>query len=231
MRLARPAAVTLVLGALVVAAAPASAGGPTSVLLVSPSTGLSASLYTTDEAYTTLMTQLDAEPVAAPDRGVAPPHVGGDQIVVTWMVHDVQPWRVDRITFDGDGLPEWVHTTQAMGAGPIEFDDAGLWHRPDDPEALADLMADLGLIGRTGLRPAVADPDEVAAAGDPEAAAAAGEAAPPPGDSAIDAATWALPAVAGGIVVGVLGDRWLRRRREGGEGGRWQLVDVPGPSA
>ncbi|WP_053203157.1 hypothetical protein [Jiangella muralis] len=255
MRLARPAAALLVLGAMLFAAAPASAGGPTSVLLVSPSTGRTASLYATNEAYTTLMSQLGMEPVAAPAPGVTPPGVGGDQVVVTWMVHDIQPWRVDRITFDDDGLPEWIHTTEVMGAGPMSFDDPGVSHQPADAAALADLLVDLGLTGRTGLRPAEEDPDaaEVEAAGagasgagssgagSSEAGAAeagaaeagaaeAGAAGNVTSGGTLDAATWALPAVAGGIVVGVLGDRWLRRRRGGEDGGRWELVDASGPS-
>lgn len=245
MRIARPAAVVLVLGALLFLAAPASAGGPTSVLLVSPSTGRTASLYATNEEYTTLMSQLDAEPAADPSRGMTTPYIGGDQIVVTWMIHDVQPWRVDRITLDRGGLPEWVHTTQSTGADPIAFDEAGLWHRPADAAALAGLLVDLGLTGQTGQRPAEKDEaatmsgnfDPPAAAGSGDAAGAAGaggagDAGSPPDDGgAVAVATWALPAVAGGIVVGVLSDRWLRRRRQGGDGGRWQLVDVPGPSA
>lgn len=239
MRIARPAAVVLVLGALLFLAAPASAGGPTSVLLVSPSTGRTASLYATNEGYTTLMSQLDADPAADPSRGMTRPNIGGDQIVVTWMVHDVQPWRVDRITLDRGGLPEWVNTTQSTDAGPIALDDAGLWHRPADAAALAGLLVELGLTGQTGQRPAGkddaatmsgnVDPPAPAAAGD--ASGAAGAASSPDDGGAVAVATWALPAVAGGIVVGVLSDRWLRRRRQGGDGGRWQLVDVPGPSA
>lgn len=256
MRLARPAAVLLALGALLFAAAPASAGGPTSVLLVSPSTGRTASLHTTNAAYTTLMTQLGMEPVAAPARGMTPPTVGGDQLVVTWMIHDVQPWRVDRITFDDDGLPEWIHTTQSMGGGQIEWDGGGIWHRPADVHVLDDLLVDLGLMGRTGLRPAEEDPDAAAEAAGAGAGAsgadgseagvsgngtsdagasrdaASGDLASSDGASAdrtLGAATWALPAVAGGIVVGILGDRWLRRRRGGADGGRWQLVDASGP--
>lgn len=229
MRLARPAAtaaaaVALAVGAVLVASAPVSAGGPTSVLLVSPSTGRTEALYATNEAYATLLSQLVPEPVADPGPDVRPePGIGGDQVVVTWMVHDVQPWRVDRITFDDAGLPEWINTAQAMGAGPIPWDGPGVWHRPPDPEVLHDLLVDLGLMGTTGLRPAQEDPD---AATDETAAAAA----TPSDDGPLGAATWTLPAVAGGIVVGVFGDRWLRRRREGGDGGRWQLADVPGSS-
>lgn len=246
------------------------------MLLVSPATGRTASLYGTDDAYATLMSQLGTEPQAVTERGITPPGHGGDQIVVTWMVHDVQPWRIDRIALDADRLPEWVHTTQSMGAGPIALDGPGLWHRPADPEALARLLADLGLTGRTTPRPAAEEPAEhdtaatgagsaagsgVAAESGPaagggtaagaEAAAGAGAAAEAAAGSgaaagagaaaqaaasdgsALDAATWVLPAVAGGIVVGVLGDRWLRRRRdgEGIGGGRWQLVDTPSPPA
>lgn len=226
MRLVRPAAVLLALGALLFAAAPAPAGGPTSVLLVSPSTGRTASLHTTNAAYTTLMSQLVVEPVAE-RPGLVPP-TGGDEIVVTWMIHDVQPWRVDRITFDDDGRPEWIHTSQSMGGGPIEAGGDGTWHRPADVLVLDEVLTDLGMTGRTGPRPAEEDPDGAAVA----AAGGGGSGAGGSGAGASrDAATWALPAVAGGIVVGVLGDRWLRRRRGGADGDRWQLVDAPGPSA
>ena len=220
MRLARPAtAAVLALGAVLFAAAPASAGGPTSVLLVSPSTGRTEALYNTNEAYTTLMTQLAVEPGANQRPGLFSPGVGGGQVVVTWMVHDIQPWRVDRITFDADGLPEWINTVNSMGE-QLAFEDEGVWHRPADAQALADLLVDLGLVGRTGLRPAEEDPDAGTAA-----------ATTPADDGPLGAAAWALPAVAGGIVAGVFGDRWLRRRRDRDDGGRWQLVDVPGSSA
>lgn len=226
MRLARPAALlaAALAAALLSASAPASAGGPTSVLLVSPSTGRTEALHATNEAYTTLMSQLVVEPVPAAGPGFEP-GIGGDQVVVTWMVHDVQPWRVDRITFDDDGRPEWINTVQTMGA-QLQFDDQGVWHRPTDAGVLHDLLVDLGLVGRTGLRAA----DESAEAESADAAAAA-PAATPPGDDGVGASLWALPAVAAGGVAGVLGDRWLRRRREGGDGGRWQLVDVPGSTS
>lgn len=219
MRIARLAAVVLALGAVLFASAPASAGGPTSVLLVSPSTGRAEALHAMNEAYTTLMTQLAVEPVPAEGPGFEP-GIGGDQVVVTWMVHDIQPWRVDRITFDDDGLPEWINTVNSMGA-QLAYEDEGTWHRPADAQALADLLVDLGLVGRTGLRPSQEDPDAEA-----EAAAAV-----PSDGGPLGAAAWALPAVAGGMVAGVLGDRWLRRRRDQDDGGRWQLVDAPGSSA
>ncbi|MBB5785613.1 hypothetical protein [Jiangella mangrovi] len=227
MRLARPAAVlVLALGATLAASAPVSAGGPTSVLLVSPSTGRTEALHATNAAYTTLMSQLAVEPVPAAGPGFEP-GIGGDQLVVTWMVHDVQPWRVDRITFDDDGRPEWINTVQSMGAGPIPWEDPGVWHRPADVGVLHDLLVDLGLVGRTGLQAA----EESAEAEAADAAAAAPAATPPGDDGPLGTVMWALPAVAGGIGLGVAGDRWLRRRRTGGDGGRWQLVDVPGSTS
>ncbi|TDC54618.1 hypothetical protein E1212_02425 [Jiangella ureilytica] len=226
MRLARPAALfaaaAFAAGTLLSASAPASAGGPTSVLLVSPSTGRTEALHASNAAYTTLMSQLVVEPVPAEGPGFEP-GIGGDQVVVTWMVHDIQPWRVDRITFDDEGRPEWINTVQSMGA-QLQFEDQGVWHRPTDVGVLHDLLADLGLVGRTGLQPV-----EESADAEAESADAAAPAAAPPGDGgAAGAALWALPALAAGGAAGVLGDRWLRRRRDGRDGGRWQLVDVPG---
>src|SRR5262245_30971387 len=74
---------------LLVAPLPASAGGPTSVILVSPGRQATASLYTTDEAYSRLENLLGSNPVkdpAAPDVTGGP---GSDAINVTWLVHDV----------------------------------------------------------------------------------------------------------------------------------------------
>lgn len=105
--------------------AAAHAGGPTSVLVTQP--GVSAAgLYYTDEAYDDLLGLLPTEET----RGKELPPGGGVAYSLTWMVHDVMPWRIDRVSVHGDGTA-WVATTfstdatagwQPVGEGTALFD-------------------------------------------------------------------------------------------------------------
>ncbi|WP_225877377.1 hypothetical protein [Streptomyces resistomycificus] len=131
------------LALLMAGASPASAGGPTSVLLVSPRSTETASLYHSDRQYEEL-TQL----LGAPDKGVVdrPPEADlaeSRQINVTWMVHDVTPWRRDRVFMADEGREAWIHTAANEPALP-----AGVWHRAGHPDRLHGLLEELGLMGR-----------------------------------------------------------------------------------
>ncbi|MFL6143350.1 MAG: hypothetical protein ACJ72N_15985 [Labedaea sp.] len=142
----------------------ASAGGPTSVLLVSPGRQATASLYTTDEAYGRLLSLLGEDPVA--DQG-APNLTGGpgsDAINVTWLVHDVQIWRVDRIFTDAAGGP-WIQTIMAQDGNP-ELDATGIVHRAVAGKELIALLSAMRLLGSSPV-PAFQGPkaDVAAAAG------------------------------------------------------------------
>ncbi|MFI6289377.1 hypothetical protein ACIBCM_32310 [Streptomyces sp. NPDC051018] len=143
-RLAALAAV-LVLG--LVFAPGAVAGGPTSVLLVSPSTGETASLYASDSKYTALQEQLGGG--FEQPRGEAKPPAGLElddqprQINVTWMAHDVEPWRWDRVYLGSDRVV-WIHSTVKHSDGDTRS-GAGAWHRAEDPRALTALLRSLGV--------------------------------------------------------------------------------------
>ncbi|MFJ3665455.1 hypothetical protein ACIPSE_03265 [Streptomyces sp. NPDC090106] len=141
----RPAATAGVLAgvlALVLAGAgPASAGGPTSVLIVSPQSAQTAALYNSDEEYGEL-----AELLGEPGRGAAvkPPEADpvGRMINVTWMAHDVSPWRVDQL-YAADGTKDvWIHTAQDLNTSAN-----GLWHRAEEPGQLRELLQELGVMG------------------------------------------------------------------------------------
>lgn len=116
--LAVRAAVALVVVLLPVAAAgPAAAGGPTSVLLSAPALGRTASLYASDSQYAALSAYVGA--AAAPgsaDASRSSPrgHAIGDFVSVTWLIHDVTIWRVDRIYVDAPGGP-WIASQVSMG--------------------------------------------------------------------------------------------------------------------
>jgi hypothetical protein len=124
----------------------ASAGGPTSVILVSPGRQATASLYTTDEAYGRLQTLLGENPVAdpaAPDLTGGP---GSDAINVTWLVHDVQIWRVDRVFTDAKGGP-WISTIMVPDGNSTFTAGGGVVHRPGDAKELIALLSALRLLG------------------------------------------------------------------------------------
>jgi hypothetical protein len=125
----------------------ASAGGPTSVLLVSPSRQATASLYVNDEAYDRLERLLIQDP--QPDSS-APSVQGGpgsDAINVTWLLHDVQIWRIDRIYTEASGGP-WVETLMLPnGTGALE--SHGIVHRPADGKELIALLSAMKMLGST----------------------------------------------------------------------------------
>lgn len=185
----------LLLAPLLLAAAPAQAGGPTSVLIVAPGSTATA-LYHTDPAYqelsrlvgTEFTHQEGAQPASARDS-----HDDGPSVTLTWLIHDARVWRTDRIYYEAPGGP-WI-TTTLTGADFALETHAG-WHTAEDPERLSNLLAELGVVD-----PAPATDAATAALG-----------------SVDDAATSAWWWAAGGLVSGVLLSVgagalvWLRRR-------------------
>ncbi|MGH3991599.1 MAG: hypothetical protein ACRDSN_03940 [Pseudonocardiaceae bacterium] len=144
-RLARLVFVATIAGGTVLASAPAAmAGGPTSVLLVSPSSGSIAALYVTDDRYYQLQRALGEQPAA--DGGAPDLHggAGTTAINVTWLIHDVMVWRVDRVFVNVDGGP-WVETRTSFD-GPVHAQPATV-HRSSDPALLLALLDRLGLPG------------------------------------------------------------------------------------
>jgi hypothetical protein len=134
---------------LLVAPIPASAGGPTSVILVSPGRQATASLYTTDEAYSRLDRLLGSNPVADPAAPDVTGGPGSDAVNVTWLVHDVSVWRVDRIITDAPDGP-WVATTMLNLERPGSvFDQPAVVHRPADGKELITLLSALRLLGES----------------------------------------------------------------------------------
>lgn len=139
------------------AAGPAWAGGPTSVLLVLPGTGQTASLYTGDPDYEALADLVGAfEPSGA--AGTVDPsgtsHDSGPAVTLTWLIHDVTVWRVDRVYFDADGGP-WISTQTATGESSSIWDSPVAWHTAVRGKALAALLDRLG-VGRAAPTPAAA---------------------------------------------------------------------------
>lgn len=199
------------LGALVTPGS-AAAGGPTSVLLACPQHDRAAALYTGDPAYQRLLDLLGEEPVADP----APPPAdsGSTYVTLTWLVHDVDVWRIDRAFLDTTG-GTWLvtqtatDTTTSIGDGlwPGERGGPGaVWHRPSDPQALLALFADLGLL-RTPSGPSV-----VQTVREPVAAPAPPARPEPTGDGLWWWAGAGALVGAAGAVLALRGSAGLRRR-------------------
>ena len=140
---------------LLLATAPAGAGGPTSVLVTDPTTGQAAGLYYSDDAYAELDRILaDGERLAGEPSGL-----GSSVVNVTWLIHDVQPWRTQQVYLEAEGGPVVVtHGTEALG----DADDVS-WTRPAEGKALQQLVE--GVLAESSVTvetsPAASAPDPV----------------------------------------------------------------------
>lgn len=215
------------------AASPASAGGPTSVLLVSPESTETAALYYSDEEYGELEQLLGTPGKGTRDK---PPEAGltaARQINVTWMVHDVTPWRLDRVYPAHKGPHVWIHTS-----ANLDSTTNGTWHRAEHPSQLRALLKGLGLMGKvSGEGRAAIFPPAWETAGTGEAAeeqtARAGAGPGSGSGSGSDDGTdwwWALPGAAAGAVLALLLRPFATRlsldRLRGEPGPRQELRDV-----
>jgi len=128
-------------------AGPASAGGPTSVLLVVPGTGQTASLYTGAADYEALAALVGAFETPGVAGTVDPPwtsHDVGTGVTLTWLIHDVQVWRVDRVYLGADGGP-WISTQSVTGESGTIWDSPPVWHAAARGKELAALLDRLGV--------------------------------------------------------------------------------------
>ncbi|MFF6782062.1 hypothetical protein [Streptomyces sp. NPDC012510] len=230
---------------LLLGAPPSAAGGPTSVLLASPTAQRTASLYGTQEDYGRLEKllvpaggELDGSREKTPEWGQE--DIWGERIVdmvsVTWMIHDVTPWRLDRVyTAPPDTRDIWIHTMVSTGEEPLGTAGAGVWHKAKQPERLRELLSDLNVLGTAprdlkGSAPLSGDsPAEVRAGTDGTTADARATASTP---GLAGRAQWAISALALGLLLGSGGAVLLLRRaaarRESGppRGPRQQVIDV-----
>ena len=220
----------------------ASAAGPSSVLLVTPASGRTASLYSTDGDYRRLWHLLDDDGAA---RSAEAPRLEraarARQLTATWLVDDVAPWRLQQVYVPVDGGPVWIHT-----APDVPRTYLGGWHRAGQPQPLTALLTKLGLLSppsRTGagggeaLPPGSGPPPRIqdpAGTAGPDAAAPSTTAPAAPPDAPLPTAApvltvsglwWALP----GAVLGAAGAVLYLRRRERRANGSDDR-DPPGPT-
>ncbi|MEV0176705.1 hypothetical protein AB0I00_37045 [Streptomyces sp. NPDC050803] len=191
-------------------AAPASAGGPTSALLVSPESGRTTGLYYSDREYGQLDSLLQAGTLGKPPEDARAER----QISVTWLIHDTSPWRIDRIYPVTDGTDVWVHQTMN-----ITEPTKGSWYRVPQPDRLRALLTDLDMLGKVAPGD-VSSPfslrevyetaaDAAVAPGAAQSTEPADTAAPAPREQASGAGDrtdwwWALPGAAAGAALALV---------------------------
>jgi hypothetical protein len=213
---------TVALALMVWGASSASAGGPTSVLVTSPSAEKAEALYYSDERYGELGQLLGLADRGSVDEPPEAELARAYQINVTWLAHDTSPWRMDRV-FPVESEPQvvWIHT-----AAQIPETQNGYWHRAERPEQLRALLKNLGMKGRasgegyTGVFPGPWQSQTPAAAA-PEAQSDTATLRTARSASEDDTEWWwALPGAAAGAVLALtlrpLAARrpWERLRRE-----------------
>lgn len=214
------AAVTLVAGQ-------ASAGGPTSVLIVNPTTGAASGIYVTDSDYELLQAALDPRPEKTQESANLAAGPGTSAINVTWLAHDVSVWRIDHVRLDLDG-EIWVQTRSPAGPEPGVL-TGGQWHVASGPKTLVDIMWRHGIIGDDAAGAATDQAAAVAADGDTAGTIADHDAARKSVDDGVLPAGWwwALPGAVVGVALSSLRRpalAWLSRRRDSAP--RIELVDA-----
>jgi hypothetical protein len=209
----------LMMGSLL-AAGPAAAGGPTSVMLSVPGEGRMAALYTTDADYGRLADAVGAFGTApAPAKG-SHPSPGSPYVTLTWLIHDVSPWRVDRVHAAADGL--WL-ATQTSTDGADIWAGSEVWSLPSNPKELDALLVRLGVHPAKGSVPAGTSVGaSPGSAGFPASVAddapAAETASAPESDAGTPGLLWAALGLVAGVALTLGGQQaWSRRRRRPAE--------------
>ncbi|MGH3861799.1 hypothetical protein [Actinokineospora sp.] len=125
-----------VIGLLFLSAGPAAAGGPTSVVLTMPENQRATALYHTDSTYILLDGALSGGAAAAP-------YESNSYVTATWLIHDVDVWRTDRIYLTSAGPVIESRTVRADGQGI--WDVPASWHTSSSPKELMALLDSLKL--------------------------------------------------------------------------------------
>jgi hypothetical protein len=197
-------------------AAPAQAGGPTSVLLSSPPKVVAVGYE--DQRYADLQRLTDS--VGSRDAAGDERHAVGSFVRATWLVHDMSVWRLDIIYPDAPGGP-WI-ARQEFDGSPSSGKPT--WHTPADRVGLLKLLGSLQLLsGQRNGEPSYGGPTtfgrqaEAAPVSEPPAEAPPAQAA---ATSVFTGWRWTIPGFLLGAVLAVVAVRLLPKRRD------WQLIDA-----
>lgn len=183
------------------AVTPAWAGGPTSVMIVDPNTGQAVAVHTKNPRYQQLVDAVGA--YVSPTGPTAPPtsvpaDCFGCELRLTWLVHDVSVWRIDRVYLTAnDGI--WLQSVSSENGSGDLLGGPAHWQRPSDPDALLTLLHESGVLAQP------TDPGNGAVETDQAAAPGRGTPAAPLGLVAVGSGI-------AGVVIGLTGGRLARRR-------------------
>jgi hypothetical protein len=190
-------------------AEPAHAGGPTSVLLSNPGSGRVGALYHTSPDYQRLVDLLDAYgPLEGQTLRPGAVHDGtSDAYRLTWMIHDMNVWRIDQLYETGDGV--WVKTMVDPTGDGSPLAHEGRWNqlRGSDEAVLSAVFGKAGVLEgspATNAEAAMPEPADPS----PEVATGATSTTAGPGAGVV-----AAGAGLAGLVIGVGGTWALRRAR------------------
>lgn len=75
---------------------------------------------------------------------------------MTWLIHDVQVWRVDRVYLGAEGEP-WISTQTVTNESGVIWDNPIVWHTTTRGKELAALLDRLGVSPDTHGEGLVAD--------------------------------------------------------------------------
>jgi hypothetical protein len=203
------ALLALAASATLALAAPAGAGGPTSVLVTDPATGQAAALYYSDPRYE----QLDLLLADAASLDGEPAGLGGRALNLTWMIHDVQPWRTQQLFPDAEGGPVVASYGSELTGDP----GTTTWSRPSAAKELL-LLAD-GILAPARAPASAADPAAAPTVADPVVTE---RVVRETRWFSLTGWRWLVP----GLLLGVAGSLLLRRGRARSTERRQVLVDV-----
>ncbi|MFF1816525.1 hypothetical protein ACFVWG_04470 [Kribbella sp. NPDC058245] len=209
--------------AMLTMAAPAYAGGPTSVLLSAPPRVVA--LGYDDLRYSELQALTSLE--GASKEPDSPDHQSGNFVRAAWLIHDMNVWRIDIIYPDAPGGP-WIATSESSDGSALDGSallGKPVWHRSPEPVALTKLLASLKLLpGDLDGQRFLGGPTTLDYS--PPASPPVADAQPAPQPQAQVVATsvftgwrWILPGVLVGAALAWAAGRFLRQRR-------WDLVDA-----
>jgi hypothetical protein len=101
-------------------------------MITDPASGRATALYYTDSRYA----ELEALLAAGKTVEGEPPGRRGSTVNLTWMLHDVDPWRIQQLYPDAEGGPILVtYGTEIMGS-----EAQVTWSRIVDSDGLAPLL-------------------------------------------------------------------------------------------